>query len=173
MIKEILKDKRILIVDDEPDVLESLLEILDACFVDAAPNFETAKKFLNRNDYDAAILDIMGVDGYKLLEIANARGIPALMLTAHALSPDHLVKSLKEGACSYIPKDKMADVEVYLSDLLGTCEKGRQGSGNWLKRIQPFFDQKFGAGWKEKDKDFWRDYEESHPATREELGKML
>jgi DNA-binding NtrC family response regulator len=173
MKNETLRGKRILIVDDEADVLESLVEILDACFVDAAPNFETAQKFLNRNDYDAAILDIMGVDGYKLLELANQLGIPALMLTAHALSPDHLVKSLKEGARAYLPKDKMADVEVYLADLLADTPKHRAGSGNWLKRIQPFFDRKFGAGWKEKHPDFWRDYEHRHPATQDELGKML
>ena len=142
MTAEILKGKRILIVDDEPDVLETLMEILDMCFIDAAPNFETAQKFLNRSDYDAAILDIMGVDGYKLLEISNQRGIPALMLTAHALSPDHLVKSLKGGARSYIPKDKMADIATHLADLLISAEKGR-GAGNWLKRIQPIFDKKF------------------------------
>jgi len=29
--KDILKGKRILIVDDEPDVLESLIELLDMC----------------------------------------------------------------------------------------------------------------------------------------------
>jgi DNA-binding NtrC family response regulator len=172
MTEEILKGKRILIVDDEPDVLESLIELLDMCFIDAAPNFETAQKFFNRNEYDAAILDIMGVDGYKLLEIANQRGIPALMLTAHALSPDHLVKSLREGARSYIPKDKMADIVLYLTDLLVHAEKGR-GAGNWLKRIQPFFDKKFGSGWKEKHKDFWRDYEKSHPVTKEELETIL
>jgi CheY-like chemotaxis protein len=35
---ESLTDKRILIVDDEPDVLESLKELLDVCIVDCAPN---------------------------------------------------------------------------------------------------------------------------------------
>ena len=57
-MENILDGKRILIVDDEPDILETLVEILDMCLVDSAPNFETAKKFLNKNKYDLAILDI-------------------------------------------------------------------------------------------------------------------
>jgi CheY-like chemotaxis protein len=100
---EILKDKRILIVDDEPDILETLKELLDVCIIDTAPNFETAQKFLKNDTYDAAILDIMGVDGYDLLELTTKKGIPTIMLTAHALSADNLVKSIKEGARSYLP----------------------------------------------------------------------
>ena len=75
---KILEGKRILVVDDEPDVLETVLDLLDMCNIDAAPDFETAKKFLQKNTYDIAIFDIMGVRGYDLLEIANKRGIPAL-----------------------------------------------------------------------------------------------
>ena len=55
----ILSGKKILIVDDELDVLDTLLELLDVCLVDTAPNFETAEKFLSKNMYDVAIFDIM------------------------------------------------------------------------------------------------------------------
>ena len=40
--------KRLLIVDDEPDVLETLTDILDMCRIDTAPTFELAEKFLLR-----------------------------------------------------------------------------------------------------------------------------
>jgi DNA-binding response OmpR family regulator len=103
---ENLKDKRVLIVDDEPDILETLEELLDTCLIDSAPDYETAQKFLDKNQYDAAILDIMGVRGYDLLKLANARGIPALMLTAHALSPDNLVKSIKGGHTPTCPRTR-------------------------------------------------------------------
>jgi DNA-binding response OmpR family regulator len=93
-----LKGKKILIVDEEPDVLEALSELLDVCEIDSARNFETAEKLLNENSYDTAVLDIKGGKGYDLLELATKRDLPALMLTAHALSPDHLVKSIKRGA---------------------------------------------------------------------------
>ena len=41
-----LKGKKILIVDDEPDILETLKEMLDMCIVDSATDFETALKLL-------------------------------------------------------------------------------------------------------------------------------
>ena len=100
---QILKGKRILVVDDEPDILESIVELLDTCMIDTAQDFQTGEKCLGEFDYDAAILDVMGVDGYKLLKIAKQKGIPTIMLTAHALSPNYLIKSIKEGAHVYLP----------------------------------------------------------------------
>jgi DNA-binding response OmpR family regulator len=94
---ERLNGKKILIVDDEPDILEALCELLDMCVIDYARNFDTAERLIKENSYDAAIFDIMGVKGYDLLQLARGKDLPALMLTAHALNPDHLVKSLKGG----------------------------------------------------------------------------
>ena len=114
-----LNDRRILVVDDEPDMTESLEELLEDTFVvDAASSFEEAVACLKNNTYDAAILDIMGVRGYDLLEATHALGIPTLMLTAHALSPDNLKKSIELGADAYIPKDKMVDISTYVEDVL-------------------------------------------------------
>ncbi|RLB23635.1 MAG: response regulator, partial [Deltaproteobacteria bacterium] len=74
--KKILKGKRVLIVDDEEDILELLTELLDMCKIDRASTFEEAKELLETNFYDIAVLDIMGVRGYDLLEIANKKDIP-------------------------------------------------------------------------------------------------
>jgi len=170
---DILAGKRMLIVDDEPDILETLKELLDMCTIDTAPDYETAQKFLKRNPYDAAIFDIMGVNGYDLLEMATEIGIPSLMLTAHALSPEHLVNSLKKGAHSYIPKEKMADIAFYLADLLQTAEKSDLKSRKWYDRIKPYFDKKFGTNWKEEHREFWKEYDRTHPVTQKEAESML
>ena len=172
-MENVLDGKRILIVDDEPDILETLVEILDMCLVDSAPNFETAQKFLNKNKYDLAILDIMGVRGYELLEIANERDIPALMLTAHAVSPDNLVKSIKGGAQSYIPKDKISEIAVYITDILEPREKGGKRGADWFEKLEPYFDKKFGEGWKEKDREFWDVYDRKYHAGKDEIEGML
>ena len=87
---DILKGKKILVVDDEPDVLESIEEILDDCDVETASSFESAKELFEKKDFDAAILDIMGVRGFDLLEIATEKKIPALMLTDHGLNHDNM-----------------------------------------------------------------------------------
>ena len=76
---DILKGKKILVVDDEPDILETLEELLDECDIETAATFESAKALLESKAYDATILDIMGVKGFDLLEIAIDRKIPALI----------------------------------------------------------------------------------------------
>lgn len=168
----ILNGKRILVVDDEPDILETLIDLLDMCIVETAQDFETGEKNLRRGAYDAVILDIMGVDGYNLLKVANEMDIPAIMLTAHALSPDNLVKSIKEGAYAYLPKDKMVDIADYLADLFNARQKGKK-NGAWFTRLRPLFDEKFGPGWRETDEAFWKDFDRKMIPSRKELNQML
>lgn len=153
--KSLIDDKRVLIVDDEPDVLETLAELLPMCDVVKATNFEEAKELLQTQYFDIAILDIMGVDGYALLEIANTREVIPVMLTAHALSPDNIVKSYKEGAASYVPKDEMVNIVTFLNDILEAKEQGKSTWWRWFDRLGNYLDKKFGPDWKTDDKEFW------------------
>ena len=89
---KVIIGKYVLIVDDEKDVLETLSELLADCKIDMASSYEEAMEMLDQNYYDLAILDIMGVDGYGLLKKTKEKNIPAIMLTAHALSADNLEK---------------------------------------------------------------------------------
>jgi len=158
-----LNDKKILVVDDEIDILESLEELLEDTFlVDSASSFEAAVSCLKNNTYDAAILDIMGVSGYDLLEATNTLGIPTLMLTAHALSPDNLKKSIELGADAYIPKDKMVDISLYVEDVLISRQNKRKNNFKWYARLRPIFDKLFGEGWKDPEKEFWDEFDKKH-----------
>jgi len=170
---DILAGKKILIVDDEPDVLESVEEILDECEVETATSYESAKELLEKKDFDAAILDIMGVKGFDLLEIATERKIPALMLTAHGLNPDNLVGSIKLGAKSYVPKEQMSEIDTYLKEIFIAQEKGIEKSGNWFARLAAVFDERFGKGWKNKDKKFWDEFDKSFKVSKDELEKIM
>lgn len=152
-----LKNKKILIVDDELDVLETLEEILDTCEkVDTASNFDKAVTLIRENDYDAVILDIMGVNGYQLLDITIEKNIPALMLTAHAFSPDHLIEAVKKGALFYVPKEKISDIAEYLVIAIKEyAEKKENGKvmgtlGKGFIKLKPIYDKKFGSDWEEK-----------------------
>jgi len=156
MKKNWLKYKRLLIVDDEPDILETLEELLPMCDVVKASNFEEAKDLLEVQYFDIAVLDIMGVDGYKLLEIANKRKVMAVMLTAHALSPEETVKSYKEGAAYYVPKEKMSEITTYLNDILEAKEQGKNFWSRWLDRFALYYNERFGPDWKDTEKDFWK-----------------
>ena len=154
---KILEGKKLLIVDDEPDVVETIKELLDMCNIDTAADFETGGKLLNQNNYDIAVLDIMGVNGYELLEIANKKGVPALMLTAHALSPDNFAKSISGGAKAYIPKEKMSEIAIYLSDLL-KAQEGLEKPHRWFTRLKSFFSVQFGKDWLKEYRELEKKY---------------
>ena len=153
-----LKGKRVLIADDEQDILDLLVELLSACMVDPASSFEEAKRLLETEYYDIAVLDIMGIRGFELLEIANKRGIPALMLTAHALSEESLRKSAEEGASYYVPKDEIGKIDVFVADVIEAREKKKNPWVRWYERLGNFFDKKFsGPNWREQQKEFWEE----------------
>jgi CheY-like chemotaxis protein len=142
-----LENKKILIVDDEPDVLESLEELLDMSTTVRAQSFEEANRLLETQTFDIAILDIMGVDGYQLLETAHKKKVVAVMLTANALSPDHINKSYLEGASYFIPKEKMDGIDSFLIDVLVARQAGKNTWVKWYERFASFFEKKFGPDW--------------------------
>jgi len=162
-MSDVLAGKAILIVDDEPDILESLKELLDMCVIDCAPDFDTARRFLKNKSYDGAILDLMGVNGLELMELTYKIGTPALILTANALTSKNFVKTLRGGAYAYIPKQEMINISDYLSEMieasemLASKEKGPKKRNKWFKKLSSFFDEAFGPDWKDKHKEDLKD----------------
>ena len=154
--ESLLKNKLILVVDDEPDVLDLVAEVLDMGIVHKAKDYDSARDYLLMHSYDIVILDIMGVNGFELLKIAVTRGFPAVMLTAHALSPEALKKAIKLGAVSFLPKEAIPDLPSHLEDVV--LGAGKPVWKKLFKRIGNLFDQRFGPDWKEKDR-FFKEFE--------------
>ncbi len=156
-VKKIIEGKKILVVDDEKDVLDSLVELLNDCKLDTAESFEEGKRLFETNYYDVAILDIMGVRGFELLDIAKQHNVPALMLTAHALSEESLKKSAEEGAAYYAPKDEMINIDVFVADIIEAREKKKNAWVKWYDRLGSFYDKRFkGTKWREDSDEFWK-----------------
>jgi len=169
----LLDGKKILAVDDEPDILRVLEELLSMCEVVTASTFKEAKDLLESQDFAIAILDIMGVDGYSLLDIANKKNIPVVMLTAHAFSPENLVRSIREGAASYIPKEELANIIPFLNDVLEAKKKGENTWGPWQERLPTsYFEKRWGAAWQDTDQAFWERFRESIKARRSQSKKV-
>ena len=164
----LLHGKIILVVDDEADVLETVKEILDGCRVYTAQDYDTALQYLLSYTFDIVILDIMGVNGFELLKASVNRGFPTVMLTAYALTPEALEKSIQLGAVSFLPKEKMSGLPEYLADVvLG------EGKPVWRKlfdRLGGFFDNRFGPDWKKRNRIFEAFKEAVNTGTKQEDG---
>jgi len=155
--ESVLKEKMVLVVDDEPDILDIVAEELDMCLIHRATDYETALQYILGYTYDIVILDIMGVNGFELLQNSVSRGFPTVMLTAHALTPEALKKSIKLGAVSFLPKEQITELRSFLEDVvLGTKKQVWQ---KLFDRLGGYFNKRFGPDWKEKDK-FFKEFEE-------------
>jgi CheY-like chemotaxis protein len=158
----LLKGKHILAVDDEEDILESIADILDESVIDSARDYESASQKIKKGQYDLVILDIMGVNGLKLLEESVDRGMPTVMLTAHAINPETLMESIQKGAISYLPKEKLSELDDLLNAILGAFEKGDPPWKLLFDKLGDYFDRRFGPDWKEKDREFWSDFSRTY-----------
>lgn len=161
-----LKGKHILAVDDEWDVLETIQEILDVANVEVAQNYETASQKILETRYDLAILDIMGVNGIKLLEECVKRDIPAIMLTANSLNPESLMQSIKKGAISYLSKEYLSDLDSLINELLGAHNDGKPTWKLLFEKLGNHFNRRFGKDWKDDNKNFWNDFEKDWEVSR-------
>lgn len=101
----------ILIVDDDPDILDSLKDVLalelDDCSIDVAISVKQAKICAQKTTPDIALLDIkLGQDnGLDLLPVLKQinRDIACIMMTAYR-DNDYTVKAVRFGANDYIYK---------------------------------------------------------------------
>lgn len=121
-----MNKKRILVVDDEMDLVETLrfsLE-MEGYEVLTSYNGEEALQLARNNQPDLILLDVMlpKMDGYKVCRLlkfdARYKHIPILMLTAKAQEKDRITGQ-ETGADEYITKpfemeDLMKKIRTYL-----------------------------------------------------------
>jgi two-component system response regulator AtoC len=132
---------RILIVDDERNIRESLKKYfaLEKIESEGAATGEEALKTLEKESFDAVVLDLKlpGMSGQAVLEQIEQRGIlsPVIMISAHGQIPD-AVEALKSGARDYLVKPfDPAELIIKLRSLVdnrrreNVIEAGRRTSG--------------------------------------------
>src|SRR2546428_13202518 len=106
-----MSQPRVLIVDDDPALLQALPEALrlrmESVTVDTADSGEAALDLIAARDYDVIVTDIKmpGMDGLGLLAaIQTCRpDTPTLMITGHG-EHDLAVEALRSGAYAFIHK---------------------------------------------------------------------
>jgi DNA-binding NtrC family response regulator len=153
-----LEEKKILVVDDEPDVLETAAELLESSRVVTAGSFEEARRKIAEGSFDLVILDIMGVNGFDLLKACRAARQPAAMLTAHAMNIDSLNRAVRLGAVSFLPKEELHRLPELVAEILDELEKGRTHWKKLFQRLDRFFKEKLGINWEDDISKFPPNY---------------
>ena len=119
---------RLLVVEDEPDLLNGLLRALrkDGYAVDSATDGEEGLHKARSTDYDAIVLDVMlpVLDGWEMLaRLRKTKSTPVLMLTARDGTADR-VRGLDGGADDYLIKP--FDLAELLARLRALIRRGSQ-----------------------------------------------
>lgn len=102
---------KVLVVDDEPNVLRSLVQYLtiEEFEVETASNGIEALEKVDSFNPELILLDVMmpGMDGFEVLDRVKAKpghaNTPVIMLTAKDQSSD-VLKGYQSGATSYLVK---------------------------------------------------------------------
>ena len=118
--------KRVLIVDDEQDIVETIQFVLESqgyeciCAYDGEVGLKRAKD----NTPDLIVLDVMmpNINGYKISRLlkfdAKYKNIPILMLTARSQKEDKLIGE-ETGADIYMTKP--FDIEELVNNVKKLC----------------------------------------------------
>jgi DNA-binding response OmpR family regulator len=163
MAESILNGMRILVVDDEPDVLavleDEILEAAPKCQLGKAISYQEASKKLESQNFDMVILDIMGVRGFDLLDQAVKRNFQVAMLTAHSLNPESLKRSIDMKARAYLPKEKLGEIVPFLEDILQESDN-LSGWAHQMKKLEGYFNSRWGEYWQKAEEKFWKEFGE-------------
>jgi len=124
LAKSSLKGKRILMVDEEPGVLELLGAELRTtcpdCWLDTAATYKEALALVDSWTYDLVVLDIAGAHGVDLLVQAVHRPypIPTVMLNAEELPPEALKRAVALGGGPCLPRERLTQIVPFLEDVM-------------------------------------------------------
>jgi CheY-like chemotaxis protein len=135
---------------------EEILDACPTCTFDKATAYEEAAHKLKSQTYDVVILDIMGVRGFDLLDLAVSRNFKVAMLTAHSLSPESLKRSFDMKARAYLPKEKLGEVVPFLEDMFKYDYL--PGWKRLFENLKGIFDKKFESDWEKKTGLDWMEW---------------
>ena len=136
-----MSDRRILVVDDDPDIRGLLRELLDRrgfSVLEASDGQEALREFFDQRP-DLVVLDVQmpGLDGWKTLErIRELSDVPVVMLTAKATELEK-TRGLRAGADDYVTKpfgrqELLARVEALLRRTGGRADQPDTYSDGFL-----------------------------------------
>jgi DNA-binding response OmpR family regulator len=117
--------KRVLIVDDDPDILDSLTMLLETHYaVTPVEDGTSALELLKQQEFDAVVLDLMlpVFDGTRVLEELRQQGnpVPVILISAHRDLDRQETQHRQLGAFASLRKPfNIQELEKRLEEALG------------------------------------------------------
>jgi CheY-like chemotaxis protein len=113
---ERLKGRRILVIDDEPMIRQTIGDLLRrlGSAVDAVADGNEAVEMIKQSDYELVISDIKmpGKNGYEIFSAAKDKSpeLPVILMTGFGYDPNHsIVRARKEGLAAVLFKPFKVD----------------------------------------------------------------
>ncbi len=139
MYLQILEGKRILVVNNEREVLKMMTEALAASEVITAGNVDEARSLIAKEFFNLAILDTVTANGCDLLQDCHAYKVPAAMLTPREVEVTRVSEAMKRGARSFFPKDELHRLQETVVDLLERLEERKTYRAGLFRRLWAAF----------------------------------
>ena len=147
MSRKLRGQPRVLVIDDEPDLLELLELTLSRMGLDTvrAENVGDAKRLLDKEPFDLCLTDMRLPDGEGLEVVQHiadkALDVPVAVITAHG-SAQNAVAALKAGAFDYLSKPvALEQLRALVKQALKVPEKAELRSSYALLGESPAMQQ--------------------------------
>jgi DNA-binding NtrC family response regulator len=138
-----LENLTVLVVSNDPEILDTVADELGMCLVHLAPDYETALQYLLGYKYDVVIFDVMDVTTIDLFKISISQKFPAIMLTADEVAPESLKKSIQMGAVFFFPRELLQELREFLEKLI--LDKWKPDWLSVFDRVDLYLDKYLGS----------------------------
>ena len=119
---------------------------------DRGSTYEVAIQRMSSLTHDLIALETMGARGLELVGHASAKGMAAVMSTAHALRSNNMKKSTERGAHAYLRKDRPGRIIPFLEAVM-TLACGPAWKSLPM-RLGKEFGKRFGPEWRRSENAF-------------------
>lgn len=117
---------KVLFVDDEQELVSTLVERLEYRDIEAAYelNGASAIERMRREKFDVVVLDLKlpGISGPETMRVINKEHpeVPVLIITGHGSSPE--MEDMPKGAADYLPKP--INIDELIEKIRGSMKQG-------------------------------------------------
>ena len=113
-----LDKRKVLVVNNDPDIFESLERYLDVCRLYKASDIRTAMVYLEYRLFDIVIWDTDSIEPLDLSGNLLKKGIPTVFFMEGQNPDDNLNKYIKQGAVPLPNRNNLSGIKSFLEGLV-------------------------------------------------------